>query len=417
MSGWFGMGNLGDELILQSIVLQLRSKIRNLTVTVLSERPYQLQDDYGLPSLRSTGRRLDTVRRIIAISRADLFILGGGGILMDYGRGDTNISKWLKDMEIAQKLRVHNMTWGIGVGRIWTDTSETWVKRVLAKADSVSVRDSGSALALSRLGIKENVTVTCDSALMLPDLNEFEGKRAERLGRKDKPSILVCLRRWYVDGNWTHDEKVFNDVKSSLAELLSYLFRTKGALVTFVPLRTEEMKKDDDREVENEVRSKIDASCPTTLIDRVPSSREFMRLVSESDLMIGMRLHSLIVASAIGVPCIGLSYDDKVSNYMMSVGAGDWTLSMEGVNFESLRRLAEDALNGAYPVDSVKRQISARKESALAEVDGAIALIGGAKSPRPRTWQFLDALGLSIKAILAPRQRTGTAQDSRQKGG
>jgi polysaccharide pyruvyl transferase CsaB len=410
MTGWYGMGNLGDEVILQSIVSQLRSRIRNVSITVLSERPYQLRGYSGVKSLRITKRRLNSARRILAIARADIFILGGGGILMDYGRKDTNISRWLEDMEIAQKLRVPSMTWGVGVGRIWTDESKKWIRKVLPRSDGVFVRNRESALALSSFGIEENVSVSYDPALMLPDLNEFEGKHSIRPLRKDKPVVLVCLRHWYVDGNWTFNEEVFSKTKSSLAELLSYLSHTRGASVVFVPLRAEEPKKDDDREVEDEVRSLIDADCQTVLVDHVPQSREFMQLISDSDLLIGMRLHSLILASAIGVPCIGISYDDKVRNYMSSIGAGDWALSMEAVSFESLRRLADDALNGVYPGTLIRSLIGARKESAEADIDRAVTLVERGSSWRLRAERYLRAITLTIEAAVArkrPVRKTG----------
>ena len=324
---------------------------------------------------------------------------------MDYGNVDTNVSKWLEDMKTAQRLGVPNMAWGVGVGRIWTQKSKKWIEEILPKADTVIVRDKESAFALSEYGVKENVAHTCDPALMLPHLKEFERKHSERpLPARSSPKIVVCLRHWYVTGNWTFDEQVFSKMKQSLARVLSHLARTMAASVTFVPLVTDSHKRDDDREVEEEVRSLIKNDGDTKVIDHVPDGREFMQIVSDSDLLIGMRLHSLIFATAIGVPCVAISYDDKVRSYMSSIGASNWTLTMEGATFENLRRLADDALNGVYPAASIREMIENNRKSAGFDLDKAIKLIESSKLPRNRLMRNFVSSGLIFRRLVSRRK-------------
>lgn len=401
LSGWYGQGNLGDELILQSIVFQLRTRIPSVSISVLSERPDRLKRELQVRGLRKTRRRSDTAKRILETSRANVFILGGGGILMDYGNRDTNISNWLDDVKTAQALGVPTLVWGVGVGRIWTERSKNWMKEILPKTDHVSVRDNGSALTLSNLGINRNTSCTADPVLMHPDLIEFENEHDELPSSKERPNILVCLRHWYVMGNWTVNDEVFGTMKSSLARLLSHLARTRGASVTFVPLMREGRIRDDDLEVEEEVRSMMESDLEIHVIDHAPDSREFMRLVSDSDLLIGMRLHSLILASAIGVPCIGISYDDKVRNYMSSVGANDWTISMEEVTFENLKRLSDDALNGRYPTANIKKMIKTRRKNAEVDIEKAIVLIETRKPWHLVAKRYQKAAALVLRRMVS----------------
>ncbi|MCL2709016.1 MAG: murein biosynthesis integral membrane protein MurJ, partial [Defluviitaleaceae bacterium] len=51
------------------------------------------------------------------------------------------------------------------------------------------------------------------------------------------------------------------------------------------------------------------------------SSRRLLALVGRLDLLIGMRLHSLIFASCAGVPFAGISYDPKVDSFLKEMGA------------------------------------------------------------------------------------------------
>ena len=404
ISGWYGMGNLGDEVILQSMVSALKSRLGEVSFTGLSEKPGRLKSDYRVNSIRNSTRRIDFARKVFAIARADAFILGGGGILMDYGKTDTNVSKWLADMDIAQRLGVHNLAWGVGVGKVWTAESKRWIADVLPRSDRVSVRDKESAAALSALDVSRGVAVTCDPALLLPSIESARDRRAKRGPTQSSPRVLVCMRHWHVAGDWTQDEAVFSRVEAALASLADYLSAIKGASLTFVPFRTEG-KDDDDREVGEQVKALLKGGAPPILVDHVPRADEFLKLAVDADLVIGMRLHSLVLASAVGVPCLALSYDPKVRNFMTSIGADDWVLSMEDASFEALRRMADAALAGGYPSALIGERIAGAQRLGKDDIDRAVELIGLDGGLSRRAGRLIAAAGLTVRNIFSGRRR------------
>ncbi|MBA7599655.1 hypothetical protein ES703_06691 [subsurface metagenome] len=81
--GFYGEGNLGDEAILKAI-LQEFSKFPDIEVIVFSSNPKQVSITHGVRSVHSQGRQ-SLLRRIGEIKSSYLFILGGGGLLMDNG--------------------------------------------------------------------------------------------------------------------------------------------------------------------------------------------------------------------------------------------------------------------------------------------------------------------------------------------
>jgi polysaccharide pyruvyl transferase WcaK-like protein len=61
-------------------------------------------------------------------------------------------------------------------------------------------------------------------------------------------------------------------------------------------------------------------SMNSEVVYRACTPDEMMNLIAHCDLLIGMRLHSLIFAAIDGLPMLGLSYDPKVEAFMKSIG-------------------------------------------------------------------------------------------------
>jgi polysaccharide pyruvyl transferase WcaK-like protein len=55
---------------------------------------------------------------------------------------------------------------------------------------------------------------------------------------------------------------------------------------------------------------------------------EMARLVQSCDLVVGMRMHSIVLATLSGVPSVALDYDPKVAELMKRIGRGDFCLDM-----------------------------------------------------------------------------------------
>ena len=63
---------------------------------------------------------------------------------------------------------------------------------------------------------------------------------------------------------------------------------------------------------------------------------EVVAYTSQFDFILGMRLHSLIMAHAVGVPMIGLSYDPKVASFLNEVKA-PYCVDVDNLNVTRLK--------------------------------------------------------------------------------
>ena len=57
----------------------------------------------------------------------------------------------------------------------------------------------------------------------------------------------------------------------------------------------------------------------SSVVFRICQPGEMLAIIANLDLLIGMRLHSLIFAAQNAVPMLGLSYDPKVAAFMKSI--------------------------------------------------------------------------------------------------
>lgn len=65
-------------------------------------------------------------------------------------------------------------------------------------------------------------------------------------------------------------------------------------------------------------------------------SEDMLSIIGNMDLLVGVRLHSLIYAAIMGVPLIGVSYDPKCTAFLNSVGL-DKLSTRDGFTAEPIR--------------------------------------------------------------------------------
>jgi len=376
--GWYGNGNLGDELILECMLAELRSLSSTLTFTVMSSHPKATAKTYGVRSIRRHGGTSARLQRFREIKDADLFILGGGGILGSYGASDLSVMEWLGPLGLAHELGVPTMTYGVGVEDQWSKRGEEAMSRVLGETDVVSVRDERSIDNLVRIGVRSKVLLSADPAILLPRVRGFKDNPRSNTG---PPLVLVFLRHWFVRENRIYDEARWREFKGELASCLDSIVSERSACVRFVPMRTSN-PVDDDRKVAKEVVGLMTNRGRVETLDHEPTSSELLSMVASSDLVIGMRLHSLIVAASLGVPTLAINYHPKVRSFMESLQAGEWVAEIGGTPHGELTDTVLRALDGRYPRGTVLAEAERMKTLAHKNAELAIRLLESAKDHR-----------------------------------
>jgi polysaccharide pyruvyl transferase CsaB len=307
LSGYYGFRNSGDEAVLQSILLALESEgaAAGLTIEpiVLSIEPELTTRMYGVPSVHRM--RLGEVRS--AIRESDGLISGGGSLLQD-ATGWKTIPYYLGILKLAQWAGKPTFIYSQGLGPVNRKIFYSPIASTFSKCEYVSVRDAESADLLRRMGYTKHVEVVPDPVMGLPLRQNEQGLSGSADGSVSdtmgQPVIGVSVRYWNKDRSELR----------GIVDSLKLILARKAAIVRFLPFHLPS-----DEKASLEIMEHLQDSLglgSVELAQGVEHPQDMLREVSSCDLLIGMRLHSLIYAASQHVPTIGISYDPKIDQFL-----------------------------------------------------------------------------------------------------
>lgn len=297
-SGYYGFGNAGDEAVLNATLRELSLTHPGIDITVLSASPTVTACEHGVRALP----RMNPLALANAIFNSDLVVSGGGGLLQDV-TSQRSLFYYLSIICMAKAAGKKTVLYGQGFGPINSRFAKSVTRHVLNRVDDIGVRDPCSAEEIEDIGVRRPVEVAADPALLLqPERSDRVDEALRSLGiRGKRPIVGLCLRPW------GQRERVVA-MGVSLAQGLSRL----GSRVVLVP-----MQPSQDVPLLEEIL--VNSDCDVGLLRDRLHPRELMAFLGSLDLVVGMRLHSLIFASVMGVPCVGLVYDPKVQGFLDAV--------------------------------------------------------------------------------------------------
>lgn len=309
VSGYYGYNNLGDEAILAALTQQLRAVAPEIEIVALSGDPQATRGALGIEAVDRLG--LPAIWK--ALRKADLFVSGGGSLLQDV-TGLGSVPYYLGLMRLAKLAGARAVMLGQGVGPLNLPTSRWLVGRMVRGLDAVTVRDEDSRALLARCGVPvERIELTADPVLALAPAPAARADEIwARLGlQPGRATIAVSVRPWPA---WYERQlKAFSAVLAQRAEAWD-------AQILLLPFH-----RPDDEPLIDELRycleTRPDAHRPhVAVLEERLSPQDMMALLGRVDLLVGMRLHALIMAAAMATPSFGIVYDPKIAAFADQAG-------------------------------------------------------------------------------------------------
>jgi polysaccharide pyruvyl transferase CsaB len=346
MVGYYGFKNLGDEAILTGIIKGIRSLRDTIKITVISRHPELTSKTHKVNSIFW----FDFSGIYKTVQDTDLVILGGGGLFHDYWSFDpdslltpkqSGISYYTGQLFLASLLEKPVVLYSVGIGPIFTPAGEMFTKAVFDMAKVSTVRDAESFSMLESIGVNTSkISVTADPAFLLTCTTESRNKKILEIENcpENRPLIGVSVRHWNIN--------VSSEIwERQVAEALDNVLDRRNGSVLFIPFQKIKGKEiEDDQTVINRIKNMMKHSLKTSVIEGDYSPEEVAGIFSHCDIILGMRLHSIIFSILNATPVIALGYDPKVSNLMKRVGCGDYVVDLKDITSNKITILMNKAL-------------------------------------------------------------------------
>ncbi len=359
MSGYYGFDNSGDDAILKAITTDLKKHDENIGITVLSNNPSKTKSVYKVEAVD----RFKFAEVFGAVRESSLVISGGGSLLQDI-TSTRSLIYYLAIMSLAKLCRKPVMVYANGIGPIDGGLNRTLTRMILNRVDLISLRDQDSKDYVEKMGVKnDEVYITADPVFTLDAASK---DRVDEIFEKediakDREYLGISVRKW-KDNDRLVDE---------MAKTIRQIQARQDVEIILIPMHYPE-----DLEISQDILEKV-ASENCHVLEEEYSVEEIMGVINELELIVAMRLHSLIYAATQEVPMIGLSYDPKVDGILSSLGV-DHICNVDDFTSSELYSLIEDAWSKRDSLrENLKVQDEDLKSKALLNVEMAFKLLEG----------------------------------------
>ena len=348
ISGYYGFNNIGDESILRTVIDNLRAKLHDIDITVLSQNPQQTAEKYSV----NAAQRMSILEIIKSVHRCDLLLSGGGSLLQD-ATSAHSILYYLFILRLAQLMGKKTFIYSQGIGPITSKRNRRLTAHVLKRASGIVVRDGKSRDLLLEIGIPDHlIHVTADPVIRVKKADTALGLEILRQEGCPKREGKLTIG-WAVKSR--RPDPVFYAEIEKCIRWLKEEYDADSVLIPFF--------HSEDLSVCEAISAQLDDQ--TGCLRKKYLSEETLSIIGCMDIMVGIRLHSLIYSAVMGVPMIGISYDPKVDSFLASI---ERPILCEVSSF-TLEKFQTEFRNTLQQRDSIQRTTESCLTDLIAKLD------------------------------------------------
>lgn len=336
--GYYGFRNLGDDLMLSVILDALSKKGCVGAINVIVQENYY--GEFGRLRKASflDGRSmLARARRVLLLLESDAAMWGGGTCLYESDSGNIKgVKNIYRNMKLLRFFGKPYFFLGIGVGAIESRRGYQIIKSIINGCAHMNFRDERSLERAAAIRGSSNAKFSFGGDLFFLLKDDLKGFSPG--ARSGEFRIGFCGVQQYEES-----DRIVNACAESLNRIISDM----KAKVIFMPFHQ-------GLENDNGFHKRICEMLPAgsyEIFDDIGTS-DIMSTFKTFDFVVGMRLHSVILADMLGIPNLAINYSPKVRYYVDKSGV---------VPGERLLEVGEVFDTGR--VDRVKKSYALQKDT------------------------------------------------------
>lgn len=342
--GNFGIGNFGNAATLELMLQFLRHAQPEAELTCVCTNPEKVHRDHGIPALPFGWPGPPVIRKlggwsyaISVVRKFDLLIIPGTGILNDFGSPPWALPYTLFRWCLAARLcGVTIALVSVGAGPLHHPLTRWFIRHVASMAQYRSYRNKYSVEFLQKLGVDtKNDHVYPDLVFRLstpsPPLQE------SAIRRRTVCVGAMLYHGWSArirTGDRIAGDNIYEHYLRKLTDFVLWLLERDYRVRILMGADSDQKAVDD---LCNAVLAKK-PSLPEAVLIAEPahSGHEVMRQMSDADIVISSRFHSLVFAFMLGKLAISTGYAEYHDELMAEMGLDAFCQRSENIELKSL---------------------------------------------------------------------------------
>ena len=355
--------NLGDMAIMSSIMESLSKRMPNAELYVPTIKPEWVRKHYGdrynvkavnvMPwtlSLRLLG-----LPTLACLAKSDVALICDGII---FGKKLFNpafnyLITLVFLVPLARLLGCKMVCYSTGIGPFQNKISRLFAKWTINGCDLVMMRERDSENLTKEIGVTQPFELTGDAAFINPVSDDRVAVSIMReLGLDPEKPAMAINATAYLD-TWLNPNERLSDPKGLLKTIAAGVKRAQEqAKDKFQPLIvcTHPMDEATCRELAAMCDGKV-------LTNSTYLSHDIQAVIRRCGILVGMRFHSIVLASSVETPVVGLIYAPKVRGYLKLLQCEEYSLELASLNPEYLGRKLAEAWNARKELQERQRPI------------------------------------------------------------
>lgn len=345
--------NIGDLAILIGLLTVLP---KNFNVSIHAHDPYFLSKEIGRTNISKTlykwavfekkdvySRAKRTTLLLLSIllkarfpsqstlnkilkdyDNADILLFTGGGYLRSQ-KGITqslNLLMLLLMFYYATTCKAKKIIAPISFGPFAYKWQERLAAFVIKNFDIIMVREKYSHKILKKYGI-QNVLLSADTSLLL--------KYPKKKYTNNKLILGFTIRKWLEN----EKQKTFED--NFAKAIIRFSQQTKAIVQPIVQVDAPEYG-DIDLEITQNIVNTLNQNHISTNKITFVTNLSKTNIYSKSDLLLGVRMHSNILAALQGTPFVAISYEYKTTGISDFIGVKNYCIDINRANAKLLNK-------------------------------------------------------------------------------
>lgn len=299
-----------------------------------------LKDNFG--KLKIIDLPIETLKyldkeKIKKINSSDLLIIGGGGIFYHYF---TPFNK-----KVIEAIKIPIIIFGVGyireVGaRRLKDKEIKSIIQLNKKASLIGVRDYYTKNFLIKHGLPKNkIYLIGDPAILLKEKKPKNLKLSSRV----KIGLNLNYSGWLGFGQWRQD------ILKAYRETAEYFIKNHKAQIYYLVHHPDEANIYPELKIPN-----------LKIINLEPAEQKYF--YSQLDLVIGMMLHSCVMAFGAGTPEINVAYDIRNKSFAKFISCPELVISLPDLKSGKLLKTAKKVFKNQA---TYRKKFALKKESII----------------------------------------------------